>query len=278
MLASMTVAGLGMVGCGQKKEAKPVKAQQMAVEGDADMSDDELLSVLDMLEDTDMEDLTSEDEEEALDELEDELEEELAGDSMDLDMDDVDMDDIFKGMSAEEIADAEKEAMAELAELIAREQEKNTQMAGVGPDLFDPAFDFEGMSPEDRASLLAWHENAISFAQQELETAARESKELGFENIVFAANSAEIPASQRAILASNIDIARAAIESDHDVVLVGHAEESAANPVQLSQDRAAALREAFIAAGLDENRLHATGYGAVLMNDSAGAIAECLVC
>lgn len=280
------VASLAMAGCGSKKEEKKVapKAAQIIAD-ENEMSDEELLAVLDMLDDEgdELDSETEELEEELAEELVDELEEEAEEELDDAAMAEIeeDEDDFMANLSPEERDAIREEAMRELATILRQEEDKRSQVASMGEDLFDPVFDREKLTVAEREELMNWERDAVAFARTELEEAARESDLLGLKSVKFAANSAAMLASERDVLEKNIEVARAALAAGRDIVCAGHAEESATDPLKLSQQRAESLRQAFIDAGLNPAQLHATGYGETLgefMSPAASSSVELLVC
>jgi len=253
------IASLSPTGCGKKKES--VKQQRVAVSAQDDMTDEELLAALNEIEESELEEALEEEDEEELDEelAEEELEEEL--------------EDIYKGMTPEEIEEAERLAMEELAALIAQEHGNGNAMA-MGPD----AFDLASMSPEEQAEFAEYQKTAAAWAQQELALAAEESAALGFTRIEFEKNSSAMLPGQEAALANNIKCARAALEQGRDLVIGAHAEQNAPQALELSNARAAVLRDALTAAGLDANHIHAAGYGNYLLDAASQSAAEVIVC
>lgn len=254
LYAAMAASLLMTIGCGQKKEVAPAKAISATIPAN-DLSDEELLALLeagaDALEGDESE--MGEDEEELPDYDEDLQEDEIKQ-----------VEEMFKNMTPDEIKKVEQEAMAELARLIAMEQEKNDELAEVGNDSFPRSFDLEGMSPEEREQLVAWQEEAAAWATDQLRTAQEESAELGLKPILFAHNSTELTGNQDEALEANIAVIREAIQEGRDVVISGNAEEDAENALALSQARAEALKTVLVAAGIDANHIHSTGYGSAL--------------
>ncbi len=280
-LYAAMLASLAMTGCGSKKEEKKVapRAEQI-IASENDMTDEELLAVLDMLDDEgdDLDNTVATAEEELEDELKNELEDELEDEILEMEEDE---EDILANLSQEERDAVQEEAMRELAAILKQDESKRAQMAAMGEDLFNPDFDIEKLSVAERESLIGWEQDAIAFAKRELEDAARESNLLGFQTVQFAENSTAIADSQKDILDRNIQVARAALAAGRDVVCAGHAEASAPNALELSQKRAEALRQAFIDAGLNGDQLHATGYGETLsefMSPASASCVELLVC
>ena len=264
LYAAMAASLLMTIGCGQKKEVAPAQATQSTIPSH-DLSDDELLALLEAQADA----LETEDAEE---EVEEELEDALA----DLDEEDVqEMEEMFKNMTPEQIKQVEQEAMAELARLIAMEQEKNGESAAMGDDAFPRSFDLESMTPEERENLVAWQEEAAVWANEQLALAKQESEELGLQPVLFADNSSEIAEGQDTILNANINVIRGAIEDGRDVVISGHAEADAEDAIALSQARAETLKNVLVAAGLDGDHIHSTGYGNAL---AATSTVDFLVC
>jgi outer membrane protein OmpA-like peptidoglycan-associated protein len=262
-LYAATAASLLMtIGCGQKKEVAPAKATVAAIPAN-ELSDEELLTLLEAEADA-LEDETEEEESEELDAL------------ADLDEADVEeMEEMFKNMTPEQIKQVEQEAMAELARLIAMEQEKNGETAAMEEDAFQGSFDLEHMTPEEKEQLLAWQTAAQEWATDQLRLAQEESAELGLKPVLFADNSADLAAGQDAILEKDITVLRSAIADGRDVVINGHAEDDAQDPVGLSLERAETIKNILVAAGLDAEHLHATGYGSAL---AVAPQADFLVC
>jgi outer membrane protein OmpA-like peptidoglycan-associated protein len=120
------------------------------------------------------------------------------------------------------------------------------------------------MSPEEREQLVAWQEEAAAWATDQLRTAQEESAELGLKPILFAHNSTELNSDQDEALEANIAVIREAIEEGRDVVISGNAEENAENALALSQARAETLKNVLVAAGLNGDHIHSTGYGSAL--------------
>jgi outer membrane protein OmpA-like peptidoglycan-associated protein len=263
LYAAMAASLLMTIGCGQKKEVAPVKATETTLPTN-DLSDDELLALLEAEADALEADADENEDEDDLDQL------------ADLDEADVqEMEEMFKNMTPEQIKQVEQEAMAELARLIAMEQEKNGETAAMGDDAFPRSFDLEKMTPEEREQLVAWQQEAAAWASEQLELAKMESEELGIQPVLFAHNSADLEDNQDGIIKSNIAALRRALEDGRDVVLSGHAEENAQEPLELSQARAETLKNVLVAAGLDADHIHSTGYGNAL---AASSSVDFLIC
>jgi outer membrane protein OmpA-like peptidoglycan-associated protein len=254
LYAAMAASLLMTIGCGQKKEVAPIKAIEATMPAN-DLSDDELLALLEASADVLEGDETENEEDE--EELQD-YEEDLQDDEI------KQVEEMFKNMTPDEIKKVEQEAMAELARLIAMEQEKNDELAAVGSDAFPRSFDLETMSPEEREQLVAWQEEAAAWATDQLRTAQEESAEMGLKPILFAHNSAELTDDQNEALKNNMAVICEAIKEGRDVVISGNAEEGAKDPLALSQARAETLKNVLVAAGLDANHIHSTGYGSAL--------------
>ena len=156
--------------------------------------------------------------------------------------------------------------MEELEALIAQEHGTTNKMA-MGPDQF-----------ENEEQLAQYQKTAEAWARQELALAAEESAALGFKRIEFAKNSAEMLPGQEAALSDNIKYASLALEKGSDLVIGAHAEEGSADPLSLSNARAAVLRDALIAAGLDQNHIHAAGYGSYIIDAESQNAADVIVC
>jgi len=285
MIVSLGITSLGFIGCGKKKEA--VKAQQY-VEFNDDMTDEELLEALRMINDEEIEDDLADAEnaeEDAEADLED-AEAKLARAEDDLEdaeetlleeeMED-DLEDIYRNMTPEEIEEAERQAMEELAALIAQEQEERSRSAMTG-DMFDRNLDLEHATDEERAQFEEWQRTAAAWAQTELALAAEESAALGFKQIAFEKNSSVMLPGQEALLAANIECAREAIKNNHDLVVGAHAEADAPQALALSNARAAVLRDALLVAGLPADHIHAAGYGTYTIDPASQSMAEVIVC
>jgi len=259
LYAAMAASLLMTIGCGQKKEVAPAKAIESTLPK-KDLSDDEFLALLESGADA-----LESDDESAYESDEDEDEQGLPDYDADFQEDEIkQVEEMFKNMTPDEIKKVEQEAMAELARLIAMEQEKNDELAAVGSDAFPRSFDLEAMSPEEREQLVAWQEEAAAWATDQLRTAQEESAEMGLQPILFAHNSAELTDDQKEVLAENIVVIREAIQAGRDVVISGNAEDDAENALAISQARAETLKNVLVAAGLDANHIHSTGYGSAL--------------
>jgi outer membrane protein OmpA-like peptidoglycan-associated protein len=224
-----------------------------------DMTDEELLAALNLLQAEELEE-----EAEELEELEEEKEELEAEEDLISQIDDAEIEEelaeIYKGMSPKEIEEAERLAMEELAAIIAQEHNSTNKIA-MGEDIFD-------------------QKTAQQWARNELMLAAQESAALGFERIEFAKNSAEMLPGQQEALQQNIQCAKAALDKGSDIVIGAHAFDDEGDAVSLSNARANALREAFINAGLDDSRIYAAGYGSYMADaeNITGASAEVIIC
>jgi len=285
LYAIMAVSSLVITSCGQKKEAvsAPEKTKVCAA---PDYLDQELLDELNAIEAENeanaLEDAID-DEEDDIEEDENELIDELADDEAEADALEAlrAEEEAFKGMSPEEIAEAERQIMAELAELIARQQEQGGTMAAVGPDQFNTAFDLEKMTEQERNELLAWHNNAEEWAQHELMLAKDESEAEGFKPMMFAKHSTDLLPSQSDVIADNVKFAKAAIEQGRVLVVTAHAEADAEDPMALSTERAEIIKNTLVAAGVDAEALHTAGYGASLLelfDAGAASTSQLIVC
>jgi len=263
MVVSLGITSLGMIGCGKKKVSP--KKQPAALLMEDDMTDEELLAALNLLQAEELEEEEEELEEEIeeleeeVEELEEEVEEDLVNQFEDAEIEE-ELAEIYKGMSPEEIEEAERLAMEELAALIAQEHNSTNKMA-MGEDAFD-------------------QKTAQQWARNELMLAAKESAAFGFERIEFAKNSTEMLPGQKDVLEQNIQCAKAALDKGSDIVIGAHAFDDEGDAVSLSNARANTLREAFINAGLDDSRIYAAGYGSYMTDaeSTKGASAEVIIC
>jgi len=249
LYAAMAASLLMTIGCGQKKEVAPAKAIESTLP-EKELTDDEFLALFESGADA----LESgyegdEEDEEDDEEKEDEMKQ---------------VEEMLKTLSPEDLKKIEAEAMAELARLIAEEQEKTGKAIAMGEDEFPRSFDLDAMSPEEQKQFVAWQEEAAAWATDQLRTAQEESAEMGLQPILFAHNSAELTGDQDEALKTNIAVIREAIEEGRDVVISGNAEQDAENALALSQARAETLKNVLVAAGLDANHIHSTGYGSAL--------------
>ena len=132
MVVSLGITSLGFISCGKKKEA--VKTSQNARKND--MTNEELLAAIRMINDEDIESEIEndlDDAEENLEEAEaniahaqedlDEVDEDLAEVELEDELED-ELENLYANMTPEEIEEAERQAMEELAALIAQEQEE----------------------------------------------------------------------------------------------------------------------------------------------------------
>ncbi|MEI7580508.1 MAG: OmpA family protein [bacterium] len=260
LYAAMAASLLMTIGCGQKKEVAPAKAIESTLPK-KDLSDDEFLALLesgaDALESDDESAYESDDENSYKDAYESDDEEDKEDEIKQVE-------EMLKHLSPGELKKIEAEAMAELTRLIAMEQEKTGKAAAIGDDAFPRSFDLEAMSPEEREQLVAWQEEAAAWATDQLRTAQEESAALGLKPILFAHNSAELADDQDKALETNIAVIREAIEEGRDIVISGNAEDNADDALALSQARAETLKNVLIAAGLNGDNIHSTGYGTAL--------------
>ena len=272
-LYAMMAASLVIAGCGTKKEPKAVitKTQKTTISSANDVTEDDVIAALRMIEEAEEAEELSEAIEEAEEEIEEaEAEEEAKEEAIEEAVEALeneenleDLDAIFEGMTEEEIEEAQKKALEELAELIQNEQEKNRKMADAEEDMGPDALG-DMPSDEEAEQLKQWQAEAAEWAAKELQLASAESREAGLQPIFFAENSIDILPESRSALKQNIKIAMAKIEDGHDIVIPVQAEDDAENATTLSQERAESLKKILEDEGLDAEHLHVAAYGSAL--------------
>lgn len=148
--------------------------------------------------------------------------------------------------TAEEAAlAAEEAALDELTALLGEELERESQYAGLADEEM-----WQNMTEEEAEALLAW----------------AESPEEMLEPVQFAMNSSELTAEQKDSLKYDVELAKQAIEDGKQITFAGHCMPAGdeLNNLELSEQRAEAVKQVFVDAGLPEESLHTAAYGASL--------------
>lgn len=179
-------------------------------------------------------------------------------------------------MSDEELEAAEREALRQLAEIVAKETgpiAANDEM--MDADLFDALdgedmeLDMASLTDEERQQLIEWEQAAMEWARQQEElTAAAEAEADAFEAINFEKGTADFDAASDT-MSHNIAAAKEAVGAGKTLVVQGHtdAEGSAELSLALSEKRAEAVKDALVAAGLPEASIQTAGYSNALAKE-----------
>lgn len=153
-----------------------------------------------------------------------------------------------ESVELDEMEAAEREAMAiqDLARLLAEEAGSELEMANLSEADFERALaELEAEAPE----LLAWDQ-----PQQ-------------FDAITFDQNSADLSEKQNEILAANIEQAKEAVEAGNQLLIQGFADEMSkeatddATTLALCTDRANAVKDALVDAGIAESMIQIAAAG-----------------
>ena len=162
-------------------------------------------------------------------------------------------------MTPEELAQAEEEAVRELARIISEEAADIPMAAGMGPDEFATDFDMDQLTEEEKMQLAAWEREAEEWANQEMGLAAEQDAPA----VQFAQNSADIDANQREAIEESVAVAKAAIADGHELTIQGHASQLGDEQynLELSEARAEALKQALVDNGVPQEKVHIAAYG-----------------
>jgi|GEM_PF-6626652 len=145
----------------------------------------------------------------------------------------------------QESLDQQAAELQELADILGEELAEDGMLP---EDFWD---DISELSDEEAAELIAWAEDA---------------DQMPLESVKFAMNSAKLTDAQKEALKYDIKIAEGEIANGKEITFAGHCAPvpSEENNLELSQQRADAVRQVFVDAGLPEEKLHTAAYAATL--------------